>query len=114
LRIDAHCHLFNGHDLPIYGLLKSVFLEQNVFGVFAIPFAPARTLRRVVLLGHARILVAELRGDHAQGHATHGEQRGMSVPQNVKRWGRAELGPVRSFGEGPLLVRSTPRIVVGA
>jgi predicted TIM-barrel fold metal-dependent hydrolase len=39
LRIDAHCHLFNGHDLPIYGLLKSVFLEQNVFGVFAIPFA---------------------------------------------------------------------------
>ncbi len=39
LRIDAHCHLFNGHDLPIYGLLKSVFLEQNVFGLFAIPFA---------------------------------------------------------------------------
>src|SRR5262245_691486 len=39
LRIDVHCHLFNGHDLPIYGLLKSVFLEQNIFGIFAEPFA---------------------------------------------------------------------------
>ncbi len=39
LRIDVHCHLFNGQDLPIYGLLESVFLEQNFWGVFAEPFA---------------------------------------------------------------------------
>jgi hypothetical protein len=39
LRIDVHCHLFNGYDLPIYGLLESVFLEQNIFGIFAEPLA---------------------------------------------------------------------------
>src|SRR5262249_50429134 len=39
LRTDVHCHLFNGYDLPIYGLLVSVFLEQNIFGALAIPIA---------------------------------------------------------------------------
>jgi predicted TIM-barrel fold metal-dependent hydrolase len=39
LRIDAHCHLFNGRDLPIYGLLESVIIQQNVFGIFAEPLA---------------------------------------------------------------------------
>jgi|GEM_PF-4546590 len=39
LRIDVHCHLFNGQDLPVYGLLLSVFLEQNIWGPFAEPFA---------------------------------------------------------------------------
>jgi hypothetical protein len=28
-----------GYDLPIYGLLESVFLEQNIFGIFAEPLA---------------------------------------------------------------------------
>jgi hypothetical protein len=39
LRVDVHCHLFNGRDLPVYGLLESVFLEQNIFGIFAEPLA---------------------------------------------------------------------------
>jgi predicted TIM-barrel fold metal-dependent hydrolase len=39
LRIDVHCHLFNGYDLPIFGLLESVFIEQYIFGALAIPFA---------------------------------------------------------------------------
>jgi predicted TIM-barrel fold metal-dependent hydrolase len=39
LRTDVHCHLFNGYDLPVYGLLVSVFLEQNIFGALAIPIA---------------------------------------------------------------------------
>src|SRR3974390_449410 len=39
LRIDVHCHLFNGQDLPVYGLLESVFLEQNIWGPLAEPFA---------------------------------------------------------------------------
>ena len=39
LRTDVHCHLFNGYDMPIYGLLVSVFLEQNIFGALAIPIA---------------------------------------------------------------------------
>jgi predicted TIM-barrel fold metal-dependent hydrolase len=39
LTIDVHCHLFNGRDLPIYGLLESVILEQNIFGIFAEPLA---------------------------------------------------------------------------
>jgi predicted TIM-barrel fold metal-dependent hydrolase len=39
LRIDVHCHLYNGRDLPIYGLLESVIVEQNIFGIFAEPLA---------------------------------------------------------------------------
>jgi predicted TIM-barrel fold metal-dependent hydrolase len=39
LRVDIHCHLFNGHDLPMYGLLESVFVEQEIFGLLAEPLA---------------------------------------------------------------------------
>jgi len=39
VRIDAHCHLFNGRDLPIFGLLLYTILQVNVFGIFAVPFA---------------------------------------------------------------------------
>jgi predicted TIM-barrel fold metal-dependent hydrolase len=39
VRIDAHCHLFNGRDLPIFGLLLYTILQVNVFGIFAEPLA---------------------------------------------------------------------------
>jgi predicted TIM-barrel fold metal-dependent hydrolase len=43
IRVDAHCHLFNGRDLPMFGLLFSAILEENVFGIFAVPFATLLT-----------------------------------------------------------------------
>lgn len=39
IRVDAHCHLFNGRDLPLFGLLYSAILEANVFGVYLVPLA---------------------------------------------------------------------------
>src|SRR5262245_25552247 len=73
-----------------------------------------RRKMRVGPLGHAGVLMAELCRDYAQGNPAHREQRGMGVPQNVKRWGRGELGPSRSLGERPLLMRGTPGFPVSA
>jgi len=43
---------------------------------------------RIVLLGHARIGVSELTGDHRHWHRPHGEQRAVGVTQDVKSDGR--------------------------
>jgi hypothetical protein len=37
----------------------------------------------IVLLGHARVGMAQLLGDHAHRHAAHGEHRTVSVAEHA-------------------------------
>jgi hypothetical protein len=30
LLVDAHCHPFNGRDLPIFGVLQKIIIEQQL------------------------------------------------------------------------------------
>src|SRR5262249_61406192 len=64
----------------------------------------ARRKMGVMLLGHPRILVAELLCDHAEGNAAHREQRGMRVPQDVERWGRGQPSTACRLSERSLLM----------
>jgi hypothetical protein len=64
----------------------------------------ARCKVSVMLLGHTRIPVAELCGNDAHGNGAHRQHRGMSMPKNVKRRGRGDLGPSGGVSERPLLM----------
>jgi len=66
----------------------------------------------VVLFRHARVLVAELGGDHAHRHAAHRQGRCMGVSEDVEARGRGDHCPVGGLGEWPLLMRCAPTLSV--
>jgi len=73
-----------------------------------------RCKMRVVFFGHARVSMAELLGDDAKGHTTHGECRPMGMAKNVE-WNRwPDLGALARCQHGAKLVRLAPHVTIGA
>ena len=68
----------------------------------------------VVLFNHSRIRMAEVSGQHHEGHAVHDGVARVSVPKLVKRDGLGQVGMPRRLDHAAHLVTWAPRLAVFA
>jgi predicted TIM-barrel fold metal-dependent hydrolase len=88
LEIDAHCHAFNGRDMPVYGFLRSVVLEQ--LGLLGIVAEPLAILLALIIEGNAP--------DYAKEHAI--LQRLVHNPAGASRFKRNSDRSEQLIAEG--------------
>jgi predicted TIM-barrel fold metal-dependent hydrolase len=111
LEIDAHCHIFNGVDIPVFGFFEKVILEDSDLGELGSWFgAPIALLLASVIEGKAHSYADEKKVlEQAIGNpqALSGIRRNSDDRENlIDRGLQNYLNKFTSFGRGAPLPRA--------
>lgn len=108
LAVDAHCHVFNGRDLPIYGYLDKVAIQNPVLQVIA---APLVLMITDSVVGQAKTYAEEL---DALQHISSGSLATAQYAQNADAFAKFVSFTINRFVEnrtsfGGRVSRGSPR-----